>query len=308
MNELLNMMNIGIAMSTPLVICVLGGIFPHKAGVLNIAMDGMMNIGAFASIYFSFITGNVLFGIVMGVVCAMVLGLIFSIFSITLEGNRIITGLAVNLLSISIVPFLLQTMYSNRTSLIATEVIHTTDFRLDVPVLRSIPIINEVLNNQTILTYCSFLLIFIIWMLMYKTKIGVYVRLVGENEEAAKAVGIKVKGIRYFAILISSALAGLAGANLSVESLGMYTLGMVAGRGYIALSAARCGKGNPIKASLFTLIFGLARALQIKLTTVVDSATASLIEMLPYVFILIAMFATALIDNRNNQIRGYMND
>ena len=306
--ELLSLMNIGIAMSTPLIICVLGGVFPHKAGVLNIAQDGMMNIGAFASILFTFITGNVLFGIFMGVVCAMSLSLIFCLFSITLKGNKIIVGLAVNLLSTSLIPFFLQTAYGNRTSLIATDIIDMEQFRIDVPILCDIPVLGPIFNQQTILTYVSFVLIILISLVMYKTKFGIYVRLVGENEDAARAVGIKVEAIRYCALILSGALAGLAGINLSVESLGMYTLGMVAGRGYIALSAARCGKGSPVKAALFTLIFGIARALQIKITTVVDSATASLIEMLPYVFIVVAMFIAALIDNRNNQLRGYMND
>jgi simple sugar transport system permease protein len=308
MSELLSLLNIGVAMCTPLIICVLGGVFPHKAGVLNIAMDGMMNMGAFASILFSVLTGNVLFGMAMGVACATVLGLLFSAFSISMRGNKIITGLAINLLSTSIVPFFLQTAYGNRTSLIATDVIELARFKVDVPILRSIPILGDILNNQTILTYASFLLIAVIWLVMYKTKFGVYVRMVGENEEAAKAVGIKVNAIRYGALVISAGFAGLAGVNLSVEGLGMYTLGMVAGRGYIALSAARCGKGDPIKAVLFTFIFGVARAMQIKLTAVVDAATASLIGMLPYVCILAAMFVTALVDNKNNQLRGYMND
>ena len=308
MSEVLSLLNIGVAMSTPLIICVLGGVFPHKAGVLNIAMDGMMNMGAFASILFTVLTGNVVFGILMGVVCSVILGLIFSAFSISLEGNKIITGLAINLLSTSLVPFFLQTAYGNRTSLMATDIIDLASLRVDVPILRDIPILGPIFNNQTILTYVSFLLILVMWFVMYKTKFGIYVRVVGESEDAAKAVGIKVNAIRYGAIIISAALAGLAGVNLSVESLGMYTLGMVAGRGYIALSAARCGKGSPVKAVLFTFIFGVARALQIKITTVVDVSTASLIEMLPYVFILVAMFITALVDNKNNPLRGYMHD
>lgn len=308
MTELLSLLNMGIAMSAPLILCVLGGVFPHKSGVLNIAQDGMMNMGAFSSILFTVLTKNVVFGIFMGVFCSVVLSLIFSVFSITMKGNKIVVGLAVNLLSTSVVPFFMQTAYGNRTSLMATDSINLARFRLDIPVLRSLPVLGVVFNNQTILTYLSFALIVLVSVVMYKTKFGIYVRLVGENEDAARAVGIKVNAVRFGAIVMSGAFAGLAGVNLSVESLGMYTLGMVAGRGYIALSAARCGKGSPLRAALFTLIFGMAKALQIKITTVVDAATASLIEMLPYVFILAAMFITAMIDNKNNQIRGYADD
>lgn len=189
MNEVLSLLNIGVAMSTPLIICVLGGVFPHKAGVLNIAMDGMMNMGAFASILFTVLTGNVVFGILMGVVCSVILGLIFSAFSISLEGNKIITGLAINLLSTSLVPFFLQTAYGNRTSLMATDIIDLASFRVDVPILRDIPILGPIFNNQTILTYVSFLLILVMWFVMYKTKFGIYVRVVGGERRRRQSGG-----------------------------------------------------------------------------------------------------------------------
>lgn len=308
MDQFLDLLNMGIRMSAPIMLCVLGGIFPHKAGVLNIAMDGMMIIGAFASVFFISLTQNVLLSIFLAVLASILLGAVFSIFSIFLKGNKIIVGLAVNMFAMSIVPFLLTTLYKNRTSLIVTDIVNPVNYQLNVPLLNKIPILSDVLNFQTPLTYLAIVMIYVMWIVMYRTKFGVYVRVVGENEEAAKAVGINVISIRFFAIVISAVMAGLAGANLSVENLGMFTLGMVAFRGYIALAAIRCGKGEPVLATMFTLIFGIARALQIKLTLLVDSATASLVELIPYVFILIAMFITSMVDRRKIHIRGYMYD
>ena len=129
----------------------------------------------------------------------------------------------------------------------------------------------------------------------------------GENPDAAKAVGINVKAVRYGAIAMSAFMSALAGINLSVENLGMYTDNMVSGRGFTCMAAIYCGKGKPAKCVAYAMIFGLARAVQIKLTTLFDAATASLVEMLPYMMIVIVMFISSLGECRKNPVRGYRN-
>lgn len=308
MNQVLSMLNLTLQMAAPLSLCALGGLFANRAGVLNIAMDGMINMGAFGSILFIVLTGNVFLGCVLGVVCTLLMGLLFSLFGIRMGGNQIIVGLAVNLFSLGLVPFLLQAIAGNRTSMMALDYVDPLSTHLDIPILRSIPILGPIFNDQTILTYAWFVLIFVAWVVLYKTRFGIYVRVVGENKEAARAVGIKSGSIKLIALLISAAMAGIAGINLSVESLGMYTFGMVAGRGYIALAAIRCGRGDPVQVCGYTLLFGAAKALQVKVTSFVDSATASLIEMLPYIFIIVVMVLSSVMKSRNNHLRGYAND
>lgn len=305
MSELISLLSMGVAMSTPLVICTLGGIFTHKAGVLNIALEGMMNMGAFGAILFIHFTKSAFWGCLAGIGVAMVFGLIFSLFSITLKSNNIITGLAINMLATSVTAFLLQALFQVRTSLIVTDVVDPSKMTIDVPVLRDIPILRDIFNHQTLFTYLSLLLLVVMTLLLYRTRFGTYVRVCGENEDAAKAVGIKVKSVRYAAVLISAVASAFAGINLAVENLGMYTLGMASGRGFICLAAIFCGKGRPLSCSAYALVFGLAKALQIKLTAYVDPATASLVEALPYLFIIVVMFATALIGLRKNKVRGF---
>lgn len=182
-----------------------------------------------------------------------------------------------------------------------------SEITLDIPILRSIPVLSDIFNRQTPLTYISLILIFVMSVILYRTKFGVYTQVCGENHEAAEAVGINVKAIQYGAIAMSAVMSALAGINLSVENLGMYTDNMVSGRGFTCMAAIYCGKGKPTRCVGYAVIFGLARALQIKLTTLFDAATASLIEMLPYLIIVLVMFASALGDYGKNNIRGFRN-
>lgn len=307
MNNILTIFSMGLAMSTPLILGTLGGLFTYKAGVLNIAIEGMMTAGAFTSILVAYFTKNIFLGIVVAIIVTLVVGVLFSFFSVNLKGHNVITGLGINYATAAIAPFICAILVGNRTSIIASDFIKPSDITLDVPILKNIPILNTLFNNHTPLTYLSWIMIFAVTVLLYKTKFGVYVQVAGENHEAAESVGINVSRIKWGAIAVSAALSALAGINLSVESLGMYTDSMVSGRGFTCMAAIYCGKGNPAKCVAYAIIFGLTRALQIKLTTMLDAATASLIETLPYLMIIIVMFISSLNDYRKNNVRGYRN-
>ncbi len=305
MNWILSLLSMALTMSTPLILCTLGGIFTYKAGVLNIALEGMMTIGAFGSIFFTHYTGNILLGCVCGVLCSLLVGLIFSVFSITLNGHVIIIGLAINMMVSGVTPFLMLKFFGNRTSLVVTDIIDPSKMMLDVPILRSIPILSSIFNLQTPLTYMSFALIAVVSLVLYKTSFGIHVRVCGENIEAVRAVGVNTNFVQYTAVLISALFSALAGINLAVENLGMYTNNMASGRGFICLAAIYCGKGKPIPCVAYSLVFGLTKALQVKLTTYFDPATASLIETIPYLMIVVVMFLTALVDMRKRNVRGF---
>jgi simple sugar transport system permease protein len=300
---LINLFAMTVTMSTPFLLCVMGGLYAQRAGVFNIALEGIMNFGAFGGILFVILTSNIVLGGILGVCMSVLITIIFMFFAVKMKSNPIIVGIAINLVSLSVPPFIMQAFYHSRSSLTATDIIDPQKMKLDVPILRSIPILNEIFNFQTPLTYLSFILVVVLTIVMFKTRFGVYVRVTGENEEAAKAIGIKVDNIRYAALIISAITCGLAGLNLSVESLGMYTMNMTANRGFICLSAIVCGKRQPVRSALYALLFGLAKALQIMLTNVVDSVTASLIGMLPYLTILLVLLVTEIPATRRNTVR-----
>ncbi len=306
MNMALSILSMTVKMSTPYLLCVIGGVYAQRAGVFNIALDGIMNFGAFAGILFTVIGANMLFGSVMGVVMGVVIILVFAFFTIKLKANAIIVGIAINFLTSALPRFIMESFYGSRGSMIATDYIDPLTMKLDVPILRSIPILGDIFNGQTPLTYFSFLCVILLSVVLYKTKFGVYVRVTGENGEAARAIGIKTDKIKLIALIISGVTCGLAGLNLSVESLGMYTADMSASRGFICLSAIVCGRREPIRSSLFALLFGFARALQVYLATIVDSVTASLIGMIPYLTILIVLVITEAPLARKNTMKIFL--
>ena len=303
MDKIINLLAMTVSMSTPFLLCVMGGLYAQRAGVFNIALEGIMNIGAFGCIVFTLLTRSIALGGILGVCMSVLITAIFIFFAVKLKSNAIIIGIAVNLVSSSVLPFLMQAFYKSRSSLIATDIIDPQKMKLDIPILRSIPVLGDIFNNQTPLTYLSFVLVAVLTVVMFKTKFGIYVRVTGENEEAAKAIGIKVDIIRCAALILSAVTCGLAGINLSMESLGMYTMNMTANRGFICLSAIVCGKRQPIRSALYALLFGLAKALQIMLTNVVDSVTASLIGMLPYLTILVVLLVTEIPATVRNTLR-----
>ncbi|MBE6829597.1 MAG: ABC transporter permease [Ruminococcaceae bacterium] len=290
--------------SAPIVLCVLGGIFAYKANVLNIALEGMMLIGAFTSTLCAFLTHNVVLGILLSMVSALIFGLIFSLMGVTFKGNVIIVGLAINLLTSAIARFVLVTM---DTSNITLSFLNVADFQIHIPVIENIPLLGRILSGHPLITYISFIGIFIMWLLMYKTRFGIYVRVVGENEDAAKSIGLKTDFYKYAAVLIGALCCGLAGANLSTERLGLFTNDMTAGRGFIAIAAIYCGQGSPTMSSLYAILFGLARALSVNLSIYAGPA-AGLFDVVPYVIMVCVLTAVSIVKRKNNKIRGFKNE
>ncbi|MBC8536726.1 ABC transporter permease [Feifania hominis] len=303
MDIILSLLNMTLKMSTPYLLCVIGGVFVQRAGVFNISLEGAITFGAFGGILFTVLGESIALGFAMGIVVCLVFNLIFGLFVVHLGGNPTIVGLSLNTVASCVPPFLLQAFFQSRGSLNATSLIDPAKMKLDIPILRDIPILGDIFNNQTPLTYLSFVIVTVLTVVLYRTKFGVHVRVAGENEEAAKAVGIKVKSIRIWTLVICGVTCALAGLNLSVESVGIFTLDMSASRGFICLSAINCGKKDPVKASLFALLFGFARALQIILNNYVGPVVASLIGILPYATILVVLFITELPRIRANTMR-----
>ena len=196
--------------AVPILLCVLGGIFAYKANVLNIALEGMMLAGAFISVLVSFKTESIVLGYVAAIVVCLLIGLIFAFFGVTCKGNVIVIGLAVNMSITAIAGFALQLMNSANIKLSFTN---AAAFKIHIPIIKDIPFIGAILSGHTIITYISFIAIVLIWFLMYRTKFGVYVRVVGENEDSAKSLGLNTNKYRYLAILLGSFFCALAGMS-----------------------------------------------------------------------------------------------
>lgn len=288
--------------SAPIILAVLGGLFAHKANVLNIGLEGMMLMGAFSSTLFVLLTGSLWVGILLSVLVTLILGLVFSFFGITMKSNFIITGFGINIFVLALSSFILKHM--QMANINVSSIVDVTGLKINIPVIKDIPLLGSLLSGHTVITYLSFILIIITSIVVYSTKFGVYVRVVGENEEAAKSVGINSTKIKYAAVLIGAALCALAGANLAVERMALFTNNMTAGRGFIAIAAIYCGQAKPLKSAIYAIIFGLAKSLAINLA-LFAGPISGLFEMVPYLMIVIVLFAVSAVETRHNTIRGF---
>lgn len=290
-----------LAYSAPIVLAVLGGNFAHSANVLNIALEGMMLAGAFTSVLVVILTGNVLVGVLAGVIVTMLLGLLFSYLGVTRRGNVIIVGLAINLLAASGSAFILKAM--NLANLNANSIVNVSDLKVHLPFVESIPFVGGVISGHPPLTYVAFLGIAVMSVVMYRTRFGVYVRVVGENEDAAASVGIRADRIKYAAVLIGAVCCALAGANLALEKMALFTNGMTAGIGFIAIAAIFCGRGRPGTTSLYAIAFGLAQSLAINLNLSAGPASG-LFNTIPYIMIVVILTVVSFLQHKNSKARG----
>ena len=187
--------------SAPIILCVIGGIFAYKANVLNIALEGMMLNGAFISVLVEYLTGSVALAVIAAIVTTLLWGLVFSFLGITCNGNVIVIGLGINLIVPAIAKFVLKVMELANISL---QDVGVADFKINIPGIKSIPLIGGIVSGHPIITYLAFIGIAAAAILMYKTKFGIYVRVVGENEDSAISLGLKTQKYKYIAVLIGA--------------------------------------------------------------------------------------------------------
>lgn len=302
--NIINILHGTLRMATPIALAALGGLFSHRAGVLNIALEGMMLIGAFAGVIVSYATGSLLLAVLGAILASFCFALLFSIFGISLKGNFIITGLAVNIFGLGLTSFILQVVFGRRGVFSDPKIVGFKPIHIDM--LDKIPVLGPILNDQTPMVYVSLIALVLVNYVIYKTKFGVYVRAVGENEEAAKAIGIKINKVKYSAVFISAFFSALAGVNLALENLSMFVENMTSGRGFIALAAIFCGKGTPIGAYIFSFLFGFADAIQMRLQSF--NIPGSFIQMIPFLFIVVILTVVGIIKKKGSTIRGLKND
>lgn len=260
-----------LRVSTPLIFAALGGLICERSGVMNIALEGLMLIGAFFAVAGTYWTDNIWIGLLIGVLCAMGGALIHAIWSITFRGDQIVVGTAVNLIALGLTAFLVKAIWDQAGGSARVS---------------SLPKI----GSMSVLVPVAFLLVPVVAFFMYKTKQGLRMQSAGEHPQAAVSAGINITLYRYGAVLTSGLLAGLGGAYLSIGNLNYFTLDMTNGRGFIALAAVILGAWSPWGALAACLLFGAAEGIQVQgQSTPGFPVSSDLLSALPYIVTLIAI-------------------
>ena len=286
-----------LRITAPILFATLGAVVGEKAGVSNIGLEGTMMISALFGSLAAYWTGNWALGLLMAVAVGILVALLMGFFAFNLKTDIILTGIAVNMIGSGGTLFLVKviTNMTEGKALASTTSLITKDLQvpsLQIPVLKDIPVLGNVLSGHCLLTYLAFLLVLVTWVLLYKTPLGLNIRSVGENPNAASSVGVSVLKIKYIAIGFSGAMAGFGGAFMSMYYAMGWSQDMVAGRGFIALAAQAMGAGEPFGAMLAAMVFGFAQALGIKISsTGVDS---NLVSPIPYVMTILGLVVFAL--------------
>lgn len=276
-----------IRIATPLMLMALGGLLCQRAGVFNIALEGFSLVGAFAAVAVVQMTGgNVYAGLVGAALIGAVYSALFAVFVTKFKADNIIASIAMNTLGAGLTSYLLRAMFDVQGAY-SPDKIHKLDM-IQIPIIKDIPIL-KCLSGQSIVTYFAILMIVVIYVMLFKTKMGLGICAVGESEDAAKTAGVRPSLVKWEVILISGALSGLAGAYLSTISVSQFSEDMIQGRGFNAFTALVFGNAHPVYSSLVTLLFGLADAVGIRIELVGMNISPSIIKMFPFLFAILAL-------------------
>ncbi len=269
--------------ATPLAFAALGGLFSERSGVVNIGLEGMMLMGAFFAVWGSAITGTWVLGLLIALGAGAAMGLVHAFFSITLRSDQIVGGTAVNFLALGITSYLFFKLYGQQGT--PSKLSTIPDVHL---AFLGHGFIGDFLGRLNILIWVAIALVFVTWVAVFKTPVGLRIRACGEHPRAADTVGIDVYAVRYASVTISGVLAAAGGAYLSIGFGNSFTENMTAGRGFIALAALIFGNWRPFGAAAACLLFGFSSALGVSLQTY-SLSISTLFTALPYVLTLVAV-------------------
>jgi simple sugar transport system permease protein len=270
--------------ATPLLFAALGGLFSERSGVINIALEGMMLMGAFFAIWGADITGSWYGGLLVALVAGGALGLIHAIFAITLRADQIVSGTGLNFLALGLTGYMFVDIYGTQGTLDNLPAVPD----ITLPGIKDIPFVGDVIGQMNLLVWLGLLAAVATWVLVFRTPAGLRLRSAGENPRAAETAGLSPVRIRYLAVIGSGMLAAMGGAYLSIGFVHSFAPNMTNGKGFIALAALIFGRWRPGGALAAALLFGFGSALAQRLPVFSPSA-ATLFQALPYVLTLIAV-------------------
>lgn len=283
-----------IRVTTPILFGSMAAVICNKTGVVNIALEGVMLTAALLGVLGSAFTGNLWVGMLAGILGGVSISFLLAYFALYLKADIVLSGIALNLATMGGTVFL---MFATTGDKGATNSLLSLQFpRVNIPVLESIPFIGPALSGHNVLTYLAVLMVFLVYFLLFKTTFGLRMRAVGENEDAARSVGIDVNRVQLIALVISGVIASFGGMYMSMGYLNLFSTNMVAGRGYIAMAAAAMGQANPIGTTVAAFLFGTMEAFGYQLQS--QGIPSQFINSIPYLSVIVGLVVYSIYRQR----------
>lgn len=287
MNALLHS---AVAIMTPLLLAAMGGLFTELSGMLNIALEGLMLMGAFSSIVFTYLSGSMIWGVLLGIVATMLLATLLAVVTLNLKSNVFITGLATNLLASGLTIVLSFRLFGNKGVVVFDRIGSLP--RWDIPLVSDIPVLGVMISGHSPFVYLSWVLLALSSWVLYKTPFGLRLRAAGLHEKTLVSLGLSPSAYRFIAFLVSAFACAIAGAVLTLN-LGAFVPNITSGKGWIALVVIFLGQKKPLGLLGASLVFGFADAFS-NYAQGAWNVPADFILAIPYLFTLLAMVIVSI--------------
>lgn len=274
-----------IRIATPILFAALGELVAERAGIYNMGIEGMMLMGAFAGWYATYASGSPVVGFGAAMLAGILMSLLFAIMVITLEIEQIVTGLALNLLGSGLSTYWLRSAFSDMNNVPGIAILR--DAR--IPLLTDIPYLGQILFDQRVVSYVALLAVPVIWLFLFRSRLGLEIRCIGENPKALDIKGRSVAARQYAAVLFGGLMAGLGGACLTIAATAHFVPDMVNGRGWLAIVIVIAGAWNPWGVLIAALVFSFLDALQLQIQGVGIQIPYQILLAMPYAVAILAL-------------------
>jgi len=271
--------------SVPILLAAIGGLVCERAGVFQISLEGTMLVGAFTAVSVSYVSGNAYLGVLGAIAGGMATSSLLAVGHVSRKGDPIVIGIAINLLAVGLTGFLLPQFFDLRGVFRDPAIVGLEKY--EIPLLADLPVVGNALFDMTLVGYLAFVLVPVVWIMLFRTAVGLRLRGVGENPAAAHTRGVPVTTYQYTAVATSGLLAGLAGAQLALGNVVQFAENMTAGRGWIAVVAVLLGRAHPFGVLGACLLFGFAEGLGFRLQG--NGFAVQATDALPWVATLLAL-------------------
>ena len=275
----------GIRLATPYLYAAIGETFGQKSGVLNLGVEGQMLLGSFAAFYVTVKTGSLWMGLLAAMLVGAIMGLAMAYVTVNLHAQQGISGIGFYLFGLGMSELLFQRLMGTVETVQGFPKVY-------IPGLSDIPFVGEIFFSQNLLVYGAYLLVPLAWFVLNKTTLGLKIRAVGENPDAADSLGVSVARVRYFTIILGGTLSGIAGASLSIALLNVFQQNMTSGQGFIAVALVYFGAWRPVGVLGGALLFSLVNSLQLWIQVLGIPIPSDIAVMMPYVLTILVLVAT----------------